>query len=111
MGWSAVHARVLVVVMRAATPKPLFMGRWGGCEEGLRRTRSEAAGEKLGADPADRFAVNVGTLPGPPFPRRTQRRGGQVRCRLTALAGGGAAVVVRGRESRPHGEGRQHDRS
>ena len=36
-----------------------------------------------------------------------QGGGGQVRCRLMVAGWGGSAVVVRGRESRPHGEGRQ----
>ena len=46
------------------------VGRWGGHGEGLRRTHGDAAGEKLGASPVDRFAVNVGTvlvLPSPPL--------------------------------------------
>jgi hypothetical protein len=84
-----------------ATPWPVFRGWRGGHGEGLRRTRGEAAGGKLGAAPVDRSAVNVGTIPGPPAV------GGQARCRLLAPGWGGAFVVVRGRESRPHGEGRQ----
>jgi hypothetical protein len=35
---------------------------------------------------------------------------GKARCRLMRRGCGGAAVVLRGRESRPHGEGRQLDR-
>jgi hypothetical protein len=84
-----------------ATPWPVFRGWRGGHEEGLRRTCGEAAGEKLGAVPVDRSSVNVGTVLGLPA------RGGQARCRLLALGWDGAFVVVRGRESRPHGEGRQ----
>src|SRR5829696_130951 len=84
-----------------ATPASVFRGRRGGHEEGLRRTRGEAAGEKLGAAPVDRSAMNVGTILGLPA------WCGQARCRLLALGWGGAFVVVRGRESRPHGEGRQ----
>jgi hypothetical protein len=86
--------------------------RWsGGHEEGLRRTRGEAAGEQLGTTSADWCMVNAGTLSGSPFPLASQAGGGQARCRLLALGGDGAAVVVRGRESRPHGEGRQQVRS
>ena len=62
------------------------------------------SGEKLLADPADRSTVNVGTTRCRP-PRL--RAGGQARRRLTAPRWGGAFVVVRGRESRLHGEGRQ----
>jgi hypothetical protein len=85
--------------------------RSGGHEEGLRRTRGEAAGEQLGTTSANRCMVNAGTLLGSPFPPASQAGGGQARCRLLALGGDGAAVVVRGRESRPHGEGRQQVRS
>jgi hypothetical protein len=89
------------VLIGWATPASEFRGRRGGHEEGLRRTRGEAAGEKLGAAPVDRSAMNVGTILGLPAV------GGQARCRLLALGWGGAFVVVRGRESRPHGEGGQ----
>jgi hypothetical protein len=36
---------------------------------------------------------------------------GKARCRLMRTGRGGVRVVVRGRESRPHGEGGQQDRS
>jgi len=96
VGRGAVHA-----CPGRATPASEFRGWRGGHEEGLRRTRGEAAGEKLGAAPVDRSAMNVGTIPGLPA------WCGQARCRLWASGWGGAFVVVRGRESRPHGEGRQ----
>jgi hypothetical protein len=86
-------------------------GRRGGHEEGLRRTRGEAAGEKLGTAPVNRCVGNVGTRPRLPFPPASRAGGGQVRRRLWALGGDGAAVVVRARESRVHGEGRQRVRS
>ena len=85
--------------------------RLGGHGESLRRTRGEAAGEKLGASPVDWSVVNVGTIPGPPSPPVIVAGGGQARRRLTAPEWGGAAVVVRARESRVHGEGRQRVRS
>ena len=70
--------------------------------EGLRRSHDDAAGVKPDASPVNRTTVNVGTI----------------RIPLPALVGigalpakgcgwGGAAVVLRGRESRSHGEGRQ----
>ena len=71
----------------------------------------EAVAEKLGADPADRHAVNVGTVSGSPFPASIRLVGGQAHRRLTAPGRGGGSVVVRGRESRPHGEGTQRVRS
>jgi hypothetical protein len=64
-------------------------------------------GEELGADPVDRDMVNVGTVPESPYSSPVVGGGGQVRCRLMALGRGGGSVVVRGRESRLHGEGTQ----
>jgi hypothetical protein len=43
------------------TPWLVFRGWRGGHGEGLRRTHGEAAGEKPGAAPVDRSAMNVGT--------------------------------------------------
>ena len=51
--------------------------------------------------------VNVGTIRVIPYPVSNQLTGGKVRCRLMSLERGGGVVVVRGRESRPHGEGPQ----
>ena len=79
----------------------------GGREEGLRRTRGDAAGEELGADPDNRHMVNVGTTPGAALPAAQpgRRRAGPLSA--DARRWGGGSVVVRGRESRPHGEGTQ----
>ena len=55
--------------------------------------------------------VNVGTIPVAPFPASYQLVGGKVRRRLMPPGWGGGVVVVRGRESRPHGEGPQRVRS
>lgn len=83
----------------------------GGCEECLRRTRGDAVGAELDASPADRNTMNMGTLPHLPVPACNQHVGGQGRRHPMGAAGGGAAVVVRGRESRSHGEGRQRVRN
>ena len=90
-----------------ATPATTIDVGSGGHEEGLRRTRDDAVGAELDTDPADRHTVNMGTLSWLPSPACSQHAGGQGRRRLRGAAWGGAAVVVRGRESRPHGEGRQ----
>ena len=55
--------------------------------------------------------VNVGTTPAVPDPASSQLVEGKVRCRPMPPRWGGGPVVVRGRESRPHGEGVQRDRS
>ena len=87
------------------------IGRAGGHGEVLRGSRGEAAGEELGAYPVEREAVNVGTIPRLPSILASQAGRGQAHRRLMVAGWGGAAVVVRGRESRPHGQGRQRVRS
>jgi hypothetical protein len=61
--------------------------------------------------PSTGHVVNVGTARRPPFPPAGQAGGGQARRRLMIAGWDGASVVVRGRESRPHGQGRQQVRS
>jgi hypothetical protein len=55
--------------------------------------------------------VNVGTAWALPSPPTGQVGGGKDRRRLMLPRWDGASVVVRGRESRLHGEGRQRVRS
>ena len=90
-----------------ATPIPGHVGRVGGHTEGLRRRCGEAAGEELVADPANRCTVNVGTVFWSPLLPPIRGGNGQARRRSMAERRGGASVVVRGRESRSHGKGRQ----
>ena len=52
-------------------------------------------------------AVNVGTVPALPYPTVFGPTGGKARRRLMAPGWDGGSVVVRGRESRSHGEGTQ----
>jgi len=65
----------------------------------------------LGTDPVDRYVVNVGSVSGWSRDPAIQVGCGQVRRRLIGPGRGGAVVVVRGRESRSHGEGRQRVRN
>ena len=60
------------------------------------------------ADPVKRIMVNAGSAPRAPG---CWWRLGKARCPLMGVGRGGVRVVVRGRESRPHGEGGQQDRS
>ena len=53
----------------------------------------------------------MGTIPAVPSPASNQLVGGKARRRLMPPGWDGGPVVVRGRESRPHGEGVQRDRS
>jgi hypothetical protein len=61
--------------------------------------------------PSNGLGVNVGTIPAVPFPASGQLPGGKARRRLMPPGWGGGPVVVRGRESRSHGEGVQRVRS
>jgi len=74
----------------------------------LRVPAGWAVGVQPVADPVKRIMVNVGSAPRPPG---CWWRPGKARCRLMGTGCGGVCVVVRGRESRPHGEGGQQDRS
>jgi hypothetical protein len=74
----------------------------------LRVPAGGAVGVKPAADPVKRILVNVGSAPCAPG---CWWRPGKARCRLMGAGRGGVRVVVRGRESRPHGEGGQQDRS
>ncbi len=70
-------------------------------------------GAKLGTSPVKRFQVNVGTIPGAPSPPGSIQLpgGGKAHRRLMLPGWDGGPVLVRGRESRPHGEGVQQVRS
>ena len=57
------------------------------------------------------WRVNVGTISGVPFPASGQLAGGKTRRRSMPPGWGGGPVVVRGRESRSPGEGRQRERN
>lgn len=61
--------------------------------------------------PLNGSRVNVGTIPVVPDLGCCQQHGGKARRRLMRPGWGGGPVVVRGRESRLHGEGVQRDRS
>jgi hypothetical protein len=68
-------------------------------------------GHSWAPNPSNGSGVNVGTVPAVPSPARLVLAGGKVRGRLMPSGWGGGVVVVRGRESRSHGEGPQRVRS
>jgi hypothetical protein len=88
-----------------------WRGRWGtpatvppccrgGCEEGLRRTRSEVAGAKSGSSFIKRISVNTGTIPDLALARPCPAGGWGWAHRPSIGPGwGGAAVVLRAGES------------
>ena len=73
----------------------------------LRVPAGEAVGVEPASDPVKRIMVNVGDAPRAPG---CWWQPGKARCRLMGAGRVGVRVVVRGRESRPHGEGGQQDR-
>ena len=66
--------------------------------------RDDASGVELGADPADRSVVNVGSVPAVPA---EPLGSGQAHRPLLPSGRGGGPVVVRAGESPVHGEGVQ----
>lgn len=107
VGWAAVRTRVnrhgellrsVDVADREATLK--------ACGVGVARPQ----GHSWAPHPSNGPMVNVGTKPMAPYPVSIRLTGGKARRRLMPSAWDGGPVVVRGRESRPHGEGVQRVR-
>src|SRR5450759_3900395 len=85
--------------------------RPGGHGEVLRVSCGDAAGTELGSSFVERVVSEHGNRSGLcPVPRIRRGGSGWVHRRLTGPGRGGAAVVLRVRESRTHGEGRQQFR-
>lgn len=78
-----------------------------GCGVGVARL----PGNSWAPDSPTDQMVNVGTTRWSPSLPLGQSGGGKAHRRLMAAGWGGAFVVVRVRESRTHGEGRQQERS
>jgi hypothetical protein len=74
----------------------------------LRVPAGWAVGVEPASNPVQRIMVNVGSALRAPG---CWWQPGKAQCRLKRAGRGGVRVVVRGRESRPHGEGGQQDRS
>ena len=87
-------------------PRPDVLGR-GGRGETASAPRMRCRG-KAGCRPGQTDHGEHGKRPGR---ERLLVAAGQARCPLMRTGRGGVRVVVRGRESRPHGEGGQQDRS
>lgn len=74
-------------------------------------TVAKLQGHSWAPTPSNGSGVNVGTIPAVPSPAGSLLVGGKARRRLMPPGWGGGPVVVRGRESRSHGEGVQRVRS
>ncbi len=68
-------------------------------------------GHSWAPTPSNGSTVNVGTISAVPSPTSILLDGGKARRRLMPPRWDGGPVIVRGRESRPHGEGVQRVRS
>ncbi len=88
-----------------------FLARVGEAAWSVAVARGDVPGVQLGADPADRLIVNVGSVPA--MPAEPLGLGQAHRPLLPPGRGGGPVVVVGvtthqgGRESRPKGKGVQ----
>jgi hypothetical protein len=74
----------------------------------LRVPAGWVVGVEPATDPVKRIMVNVGSAP---CALGRWWQPGKARCWPMRVGRGGVRVIVRGRESRPHGEGGQQDRS
>ena len=106
LGWVATRTRIACgqllrlvnVADREATLKV--------CGVGVARLQ----GHSWAPTPLNGPGVNVGTISEVPSAASSQLGAGKARCRLMPPGWGGGPVVVRGRESRSHGEGVQRVR-
>ncbi len=107
LGWAAVRTRLPCEELPDRIMSSAGEATVKNCGVAVARPQ----GHSWAPPPVHRFGVNVGTTPMAPFPTSSQSVGGKARCPLIPLGWDGEAVVVRGRESRPHGEGPQRARS
>jgi hypothetical protein len=105
-GWAAVRTRILV----RGTPGPVDVAGREATRKACGVLVAKPQGQSWAPNPSNGSRVNVGTIPAVPSPASEMLAGGKVRCRLMPPGWGGGPVVVRGRESRLHGEGVQQVR-
>lgn len=106
-GWVAVRTRTL----ERGTPGSVYVAGREATRKACGVLVAKPQGHSWSPNPSSGSRVNVGTTPVAPFPAGSQPVGGKARRRLMPPGWGGGVVVVRGRESRPHGEGPQRVRS
>lgn len=109
LGWVATRTRGTAVLW--GTLWSVDVADWEAVVKACGVTMARLQGYSWAPTLSKGSGVNVGTTPRVPSPASSQLVGGKVRRRLMSLGWGGGPVVVRGRESRLHGEGVQHDRS
>jgi len=104
-GRTATHTRMWV------TPKPDVVAGGEATVKVYGVAVARLQGNSWASIPSTGYVVNVGTVPRPPFLSVSQAGSGKAHRLLMVAEWDGVSVVVRGRESRPHGEGRQWYRS
>jgi hypothetical protein len=107
LGWAA--ARIRAFARR--TPWLVDVVGWEATMKVCGVVVARLQGHSWAPTPSSGSVVNVGTIPVVPSPPSRVVGGGKVRRRLMLPGWGGGPVLVRGRESRPHGEGVQQVRS
>lgn len=92
------------------TPEPVDVAGREATVKNCGVTGAMLQGHSWAPTPSNGRRVNVGTVSLVPESRRAAATAGKARCQLIPTGRGGGPVVVRGRESRSHGEGVQRDR-
>ena len=106
-GWAAARTSALA----EGTPWPVDVADWEATVNACGVAVAMLQGHSWAPTPSKGSRVNVGTIPAVPSPASSLLVGGKARRRLMLSGWGGGPVVVRGRESRSHGEGVQRVRS
>ena len=102
-GWSAARTHLA----GWGTPVPVDVAGMEARVKACGVAVARLQGHNWAPTPSNGSTVNVGTILVVPLPASSQLVGGKACRRLIPPGWGGGPVVVRGRESRPHGEGAQ----
>ena len=93
------------------TPEPVDVAGREALGKACGVPEAKLLGHSWAPTPSNGLVVNMGTNPSLPQPSGLRPEGGRVHRPPVVMGWGGGPVVVRGRESRPHGEGVQRVRS
>ena len=108
LGWVAARTRTATV---GGTPWSVDVAGREATVKACGVAVARLQGHSWAPTPSNGSRVNVGTIPAVPSPASSLLVGGKARRRPMPSGWGGGPVVVRGRESRSHGEGVQRVRS
>jgi hypothetical protein len=108
VGWAAARTHDLVAW---GTPEPVDVAGREASGKACGVPEARLLGHSWAPTPSNGLVVNMGTNLSLPPPEGHPLPAGTVHRPPLAMGWGGGPVVVRGRESRPHGEGVQRVRS